>query len=410
MSPSITVAVITPCEQVIAPFNDPVSEVAVLDRTLRHLQEEAVAGAGLTLVDAPPTDAPYLAFSARTFVTEGVLERLLQQAPAPARAQVEDPVWLENTGPLQQLDAPGLYELGLFPSGAPPDYRQLPAVALDLEFSYESPPAEHPAIAHAAPDKVAAGDAVIHQVDHWTHILRINWLAMAATIAREKRRFEGRFILMKIALILLVWSRARFSLNPFKIAAALNQIGENVTIHPTAVVEGAVIGDDVIIGPFAVVRGSVIGKGAKIEEYSVVNMSAVGPGARIGRRGTCNLCVLYPGAFFGAGNGYQACVFGRDSFAAWTTTVFDLSFDKHVKVMMNGERVDSGTFFLGAAIGHRAKIGGLVTLGYGAEVPNDAFVVGSSVSVLRRWEEGPGPHRVVDGVARPVVRGKTGAG
>jgi len=404
MTHSITVAVITPSGKVIAPFDDPVGEVALLDRTLRHLQEEAITGAGLTLAEHPPADAPYLAFSDRTFVTEGALERLLSQAQPPARAHVGDSVWLENTGPLQELDEPGLYELGLFPAGAPPDYRQLPPVTLELDLTYQTPPTEHPAISHAAPDKVAAGDAVIHQVDHWTHILRINWLAMAATIAREKRRFEGRFILMKIALILLVWSRARFSLNPFKIASALNQIGKNCIIHPTAVVEGAVLGDNVNIGPFAVVRGSVIGEGVTVEDYAVVNMSAVGAGARIGRRGTCNLCVLYPGAFFGAGNGYQACVFGRESFAAWTTTVFDLSFDKHVKVMLDGKRVDSGTFFLGAAIGHRAKLGGLVTLGYGAEVPNDAFVVGDSFSVMRRWEDGPGPHRVVDGVARPVVR------
>lgn len=400
----ISHAVITPSGRVIEPFMDPVGEVQVLDRSLRAVQEEAIAGAGLSLVERPPADRPYVAFSDRTFLTGGMLQRLIAQAPGGGRARVEDPVWLENTMPLQDLPAPGVYELGVFPAGAAPDYAALEPVTLDLELIHEDPPAEHPAIAHAAPDKVAAGDAVIHQVDHWTHILRINWIAMAATIAREKRRFEERFFLMKIALILLVWSRARFSLNPFKLASALNQIGKDCIIHPTAVVEGAVLGDGVNIGPFAVVRGSVIGAGAKIEEYAVVNMSAVGPGARIGRRGTCNLCVLYPGAFFGAGNGYQACVFGRDSFAAWTTTVFDLSFDKHVKVMKDGQRVDSGTFFLGAAVGHRARIGGLVTLGYGACVPNDAFLVGESFQVLRRWEDGPGPHRVVDGVARPVVR------
>ena len=400
----ITCAVITPSGRVIAPFMDPVGEVQVLDRTLRAVQEEAVAEAGLTLVETPPADRPYVAFSDRTFLTGGLLRRLLEQGGIGQRARVEDAVWLENTMPLQDLAAPGLYELGIFPAGAAPDYGVLEPVSLELDLAHEAPPAEHPAIAHAAPEQVAAGDAVIHQVDHWSHILRVNWIAMAATIAREKRRFEERFFLMKIALILLVWARARFSLNPFKLARALNQIGPGCTIHPTAVVEGAVLGEGVNIGPFAVVRGSVIGAGARIEEYAVVNMSAVGAGARIGRRGTCNLCVLYPGAFFGAGNGYQACVFGRDSFAAWTTTVFDLSFDKHVRVMKDGQRVDSGTFFLGAAIGHRARIGGLVTLGYGASVPNDAFLVGDSFQVLRRWEEGPGPHRVVDGVARPVVR------
>ena len=47
--------------------------------------------------------------------------------------------------------------------------------------------------------------------------------------------------------------------------------------------------------------------------------------------------------------------------------------------MKYGQRVDSGNVFLGAAVGHRARIGGLVTLGYGAQIPNDAFLVGESL-------------------------------
>ena len=49
---------------------------------------------------------------------------------------------------------------------------------------------------------------------------------------------------------------------------------------------------------------------------------------------------------------------------------YDLSFGAPVKVLHRGERVSSGTHFLGAAIGHRARVGAEVILGYGAEVPN----------------------------------------
>ena len=133
-----------------------------------------------------------------------------------------------------------------------------------------------------------------------------------------------------------------------------------------------------------------------------MNASVLGEGARIGKRGTANLCVLYPEAFIGAGAGHQACVFGRQSFLAWSVTTYDLSFGHPIKVQKDGERVSSGVYFLGSAIGHRAKVGGHVKLGFGTEVPNDAVVVGDSDTVLKRWQDGEGPHRVREGVARPI--------
>jgi hypothetical protein len=114
--------------------------------------------------------------------------------------------------------------------------------------------------------------------------------------------------------------------------------------------------------------------------------------------------VLYDRAFVGAGNGFQASVFGVGSFVAWSVTVFDISFGKPIRVWHRGEKVSSETYFLGAAIGHGARIGGLVQLGYGSEVPNEALVVADSSAVLRNWKEGAGPHRVVDGCAEPLGR------
>ena len=384
----------------VAPFGDPVGQEEVLGRTLAEVQQEELEAAGFMLVEEAPRDEPYLCFSDRTWFSRGALRRFREQASAPARLQVEHPHFLKLTLGVQELPSPGLYEVALLPSGHEPGF-QAPPVVVDLGFEEEDPPPEHPALAHAMPERLALSDAQVHQIDHWSHILRVNWLAMASTIQREKRGFAQQNLLVKAWTIARLLLRAR-SINEFRLASALSHVGKDCRIHPTAVVEASVLGDKVEVGPYAVVRGSVVADGARIEDFASVNMSVIGRGARVGRRGTANLCVMYPGAMIAAANGYQACLLGEDSFCAWSTTVFDLSFKDPIKVNHRGKRVSSGTYFLGAVVGHRARLGGLVTLGYGAEVPNDAFVVGDAQRVLRNWENGPGPHRVVDGVARPV--------
>lgn len=398
----IRAAVIAPSGACIAPFGDAVGQSQVLGRDLRRIQEEALADAGLTLLPEAPKDEPYLLLSDRTWVTEAALRRLLAQAQPPARLKVVDPLWLELTLALQELPEPGVYEVALLPAGAPPSFVGVPPVVVDLGFEHRPAPVDHPAMAHAMPKGIAFSDAAVHQIDHWMHILRVNWMAMSATIAREQNRFRRLNILVKIWRIAGLLLRAR-SLNPYRLAAALTRPGKGCKIHPTAVVEASVLGEGVEVGPFAVVRGSVLADRARVEEHAVVNMSVLGEGARVGRKGTANLCVLYPGAMLAMGTGYQASLLGRDAFMAWSVAIFDLSFRDHVKVWHKGQRVSSGTFFLGACLGHRVKLGAQVTLGYGAEVPNDSFVVGSADHVLRELEPGAGPHRVVSGVARSVA-------
>lgn len=387
----------------IPPLLDEPGQEQVLGRSLAEVQQEELLAAGLDPVEEAPSSEPYLVFSDRTWFTRGTLRRFIEAASGPARLRVEHPGFLALSGALQELPSPGVYELALVAAGGEPSFEQ-PPLTVDLGFEEGDPPTEHPAMAHAMPESLAVSDAEVHQLDHWSHILRVNWLAMASTIQREKRGFEASNLFVKIWKVLGLLLRAR-SLNEFKLAAALSHVGKGCRIHPTALIEASVLGDGVEVGPYAVVRGSVVKDGARIEDFAAVNMSVIGAGARVGRRGTANLTVLYPGAMVSSGNGYQGCLFGRDSFSAWSNTAFDISFSGPVKVLHRGERVSSGTHFLGACVGHRVRLGGQVTLGYGAEVPNDGFVVGAAQKVLRHWEDGPSPHRVVDGVARPVRGG-----
>jgi carbonic anhydrase/acetyltransferase-like protein (isoleucine patch superfamily) len=385
----------------ITPWNDPVAEVQVLGRSLKDLMLEEFRRAGLEPVEAPPLEEVYLLVSDRTWITSAALEAFLAIAKPGQRMQVDNALWLEMTGALQDWDAPGLYEVALKAPGAAPEFGQDEPVIVDLCIEEKDAPEEHPALAHAMPKRLPFSDACVHQVDHWSHVLRVNWMAISSTFAREGRRFQRRNPLAKLLGLIWLFLKTR-SFSKWKYARTLSHIAKTASVHPTAVVELSVIGEGAEIGPYAVIRGSVLGAGVKVEEHAIVNASVLGDKARIGKRGTANLSVLYPEAFIGAGAGHQACVYGRSCFVAWSVTSFDLSFGSPVKVNKDGERVSSGTHFLGSAVGHRARIGGQVSLGYGAEVPNDAMLVGDSDKVLRAWEDGDSPHRVVDGVARPV--------
>jgi len=385
----------------IAPWGDPVAEVQVLGRSLGELMVEEFHRVGLELAVEAPKQEPYLLVSDRTWITSAALKAFLAIAEPGQRMRVDDALWLEMTAPLQDWPEVGVFEVELKAAGEAPVFSQGATVVVDLAIEARDSPKEHPALAHAMPEQIPFSDACVHQIDHWSHVLRVNWMAISSTFAREGRRFQTQNPLVKLWGLVWLFLKTR-SFSKWKYARSLSQIAKSASIHPTAVVELSVIGEGAEIGPHAVVRGSVLGAGVKIEEHAIVNVSVLGDGARVGKRGTANLSVLYPEAFIGAGPGHQASVFGRSCFLAWSVTSYDLSFGDPVKVLHDGERVSAGTHFLGCAVGHRARIGGHVKLGYGAEVPNDAMLVGESDPVLRSWEVGEGPHRVTGGVAKPV--------
>ncbi|MEL6345286.1 MAG: hypothetical protein AAFV53_19425 [Myxococcota bacterium] len=380
----------------IAPFFDAMADVPILNRPLSDHQQQALSEAGFETVGVPPDDAPYLLYSDRTWFTAAALRRLREAGMG--RMQADDPDWWTATGAVQQTPAPGLYELALLEPGAPPSF-QVPPVTVDLGLRDADPPAVHATMAHAL-RPLRVGDAMVHQIDHWSHILRVNQLALAVRAEGARLRWENASWWQKGWFVLTLLWRAR-SIRKHDIFRALNETPRSADIHPSAVVELSVIGEGVEIGPNAVVRASILGDGVKVEDHASVNLSVLGEGARVGRYGMVNLCTLYRRAMVSSGGGFQASLFGEDSFLAWGATMLDLSFGRPVKVEVDGQRVDSGQHFLGGAIGHRARIGNGVRLNYGIAVPNDALIVAPSTGLVRSasdaepdepfvWEEGGG--------------------
>lgn len=382
----------------VAPFGDAPAEARVLTGTLAEAQARALEKAGFERVDSPPVGEPYLVYSDRVWFTAAFLRAV--RGAGVGRVRIDDARFLAQTGPLQTDGARP--EVAIVPAGGAPSLEG-PDLPVDLGLVPAPPMDLHPAFQHARQELVS-GAALVHGIEHWTHILRVNVLALVATAEEAKAEFKAAPLWRRVLTVLGILLRAR-SIQPAAIGRALNKVGKNCKIHPTAVVEASQLGDGVEVGAFALVRGCVVGDGAKIEDYAHATVSVVGPGARLGRTCMFNFSVAYPGAFVSAGGGWQMSLFGKDSFVAMTATGYDLSFGAPVKVEHRGAVVSAETYFLGVCVGHRAKIGAHVKLGYGMAVPNDAFVVAPADATLRKWPAPiDGPVTIRDGVAVPVPR------
>lgn len=392
------IAVRVPTGRTLTPFGDPVADTPILNRPLHAVQAAAVQAAGLTLADTPPADAPYLCFGDSTWFTPPLLRAFA--AGGTGRLRVDDADFLRDTAPLQPER--GRYFLAVRAPGQPPGFDG-PDRPMDLGLRHTPANAPHPAFAHAFRGDVALGPQLVHELWHWSHVPRVNLLALAFEAEATRSAWEAGGLWTRLGLLLPVLWRAK-SLHPAALARALLPIPKSARIHPTAVIEACIVGEGVEIGPFACVRGSVLGDGCKVDAYASLNLAVVGPGAQVGRGAMVNLSVLYERAFVSSGGGYQMCVFGRESFVAMTATMLDLSFGRTIRVDTPEGRADTEGYFLGGAVGHRARIGAGVRIGYGVAIPNDTLVVAPTPDLIRRVEPGAPGEAVsaVDGVARAL--------
>lgn len=389
-------AVRLPRERLLAPFGEPASALPVLGGTLAEAQAGALAAAGLTAGE-DDLSVPRLVYGGNTWFTPTLLRRLFAEN-RPGRLVVRHEGWLRHVSPL--ATDPAHPTVAVVPAGTPAEaYADLDEIEVNAGFEPMDIELGHPAFAHAAQTGMVSGIAVAHDVEHWAHLVRLNGIALAALGRERNAEFTEAPWWSRAGTVLAVLWRAN-GINQAAILRAVSRFGKGCKVHPTAVVEGCELGDDVSVGANAVVRGCVVGAGAKIEALTHVTASSIGRRATIGRQTHLALCVVAEGAYISAGVGHQATLFGRDSFMALGCFTFDLSFGKMIDVETPEGRVSAGTYFLGSVIGHRARVGAGVRLGFGLAVPNDAFVVAPAADVLRRWpDDVTGPATVANGCA-----------
>lgn len=371
------------------PWLDPVGAAPVLEHTLAEAQQDALDTLGIPLVATPSGRCGVVLFTDRQWFTAAALRRLLDAGPG--RLRIIDAEFWATTGSLQRVDDPQTMELGWSagPVEATVDgLRGLAPVEVALGLEDHGVRTEHPRLRHAH-RPLRVGAASVHLVQHWSHLVRVNQLAIQAEAYAARDRFaEASAWRRTIQAARMVWRAG--GVTEAKVGAALTTTGQDCVIHPTAVVEASRLGSGVCIGPYAVVRGSVLQDGVVLDEHTTVISSVLARGARLGPYGHLRFSTLWPGARVSAGPGYQLCAFGRDCFVAWGVAALDLSFGRSIRAeSAPGVVVDTGHHFLGCAVGHRAVVGQGVRLAPGAVVPSDTTLVADAQSLYRRWGDHP---------------------
>ena len=268
----------------LPPYPEPVGELPVGPRTLAVAQQQALADAGFALVEEAPEEGPYLVFTDRCFFTAEAL-RLLRAAGV-GRLRSRDDRFSDNTGPLQDVPEPGLYELALHPGGGAA-LEDLDPVDVDLGLVDLPMPDLHPALARAM-RPLRGGAAVVHQVQHWSHLVRLAPLVVFAELHQGSLDWKRAGLLRKAWVAGGIFARAR-SVRADRLAGAVSRIHPDAEVHPTALVEASTIEAGAKVGAFSIVRASPLGPGATVDEHSLVQMSVLGalrrhrPGPRLDR-------------------------------------------------------------------------------------------------------------------------------
>ena len=393
--------------RVVAPWNDAVGSVRVLGLPLVERQDRVIAGLGLRWdatmsadeAAASPAAPGELRWSDDVDVTPAAMRAFLKAAGTdggrmctlerPARAgelEVEPP------------GAPYLFE------GAEQPTRRVGVTLGPAERDVTAPPRGFGGTMRTTgPFRSETAwwitDRTATTIAHWSHVLRANLSALPAAFGDELVRQPWR--------VLWTWARSPFHAGGGRLAV----VGKRCKIHPTARLEMCILGDDVEVGAYSVLRGCVIGDGARIEDHVTARGAVVGPGAHLGNYCLFNISVL--GARSSISHiGAQATVVGDETFIATFASLLDLNLTGNIRVPWDGRLADTGTPFLGCAVGHRVRMGAGTWVAQGRAIPNDITLVAQSQGMLTRIppEVAAGVYAVEEGRLVGVPAARTGQG
>lgn len=164
-----------------------------------------------------------------------------------------------------------------------------------------------------------------------------------------------------------------------------NQIGRNCKIHPSAIIEGAVIEDNVTIGAGSIIRLSRIGSDSTIEDGARVAYSVLGKKNYIAAGNLINLSMTYDEVFLIHGP-YQFSIYGKQ-VAVMAVINCDVRLDqKNIKIMTDQGLLDSLQPLIGIAYGHGSVVGGGNVIAPGRIVPNDCKIPPPEQILVHRFE------------------------
>lgn len=383
---------VEPTGRRIQPFDDPIGETLVLNRPLSQWQARAFADADLTLASTP--EPPCLVVPDTLFAAGAALRAFVDGAAGEDAVFVlkrsQFATWSTPVQPqVREVGEGYLFEAIRFVSGKGDVPREV-VVDPQERVVEVSVPRQYTGERKAA---IALAKRPVMTLHHWVHVLWANQAAQA---------YEASAVPAARMGLRLLWAtlRAR-SINRWKVLRKFSTHGKGCDIHPSAIVEGSTLGDRVTVGANARVLFSHIGDDVNIGADVQIEVSVLGEGSWIPQQSVIRGCVLYPEAV--ATGLTQQSVLGREAMTM-TASIIDLNFDRGVRVDLDGEFVSSGQRFLGAALGHRARLAAGVAVASGRSIPNDYFLIMDSAQAAARIPPGLaglGPLIVRNGVVEP---------
>ena len=371
------------------PLDEPAADLLFGGRPLRQWQQEAAEALGLKVVDVHdgdplPPDAR-VAFAANVLFDVNALRSLvaasstkLHQAVLRAGTPLRWLHRLTSTGggdlPLPLWAGPVLSRTSLadLETSAPAhhafdDGDGVDGVELVDVRPYGARHPDHPAAlqGHHHHLLVATPAHLVGWPRHWLEVLDLSLAAL-----RTRLRAEGAAANRG--------SRGR------------RRSGWGAQIHPTCIVENALLGEGVRLEAHVSIRNSVIGDGVLVADHSVIEGSVIGDGCRTLVDTHLRRVVAMGGSTL-SNLDMQDAIFGREIFLTTGVAFFHDGPGRNVVVDPGGNPsspgVDSGRAVLSGAIGRRAVLGSRALLRSGTALPAGALVVARPEEALGRVDE-----------------------
>ncbi|MCA9176960.1 MAG: hypothetical protein KDB14_20870 [Planctomycetales bacterium] len=235
----------------------------------------------------------------------------------------------------------------------------------------------HPKFAENGRHVTPFSHVYLSPLQHWANLVACNLLGMSSVFLRTARARWGATMMLPL---LAAWRSG--SVRPQQMAGKAYWAGPRARIHPTAVVEGAVIGRRVKIEPHAVVRFCVI------DDHCVIGSNARLDGCTLGRRTLVSPGVVARGSVFGAECSLstpfnQLSVAGERVVLCPNSGALDFSFRGTVPVSHQGETIRSGAKILGVAFGDDVFLGPNIEVAGGQELPAGCTLVRNPRELIR---------------------------